>query len=57
MKDAYGARFSQNDLTTPEEKQVPTPLKTSTSKEGGIAFLSALLRGGKGVSFSKKKKD
>jgi hypothetical protein len=38
MKDAYGQRFSQQDLTDPEENQIPQPLETSTSQKGDLAF-------------------
>lgn len=38
MKDAYGERFSQTDLTVPEENVVPQPLMTETSEEGDLAF-------------------
>lgn len=44
MKAAYGQRFSQQDLTDPKENQLPQPLKTSTYQEGGIGFLSDLVR-------------
>lgn len=44
MKDAYGTRFSQQDLTDPQENQVPQFLVTPQTKTGGIAFLAALAR-------------
>lgn len=44
MKDAYGQRFSQQDLTDPKENQLPQYLHTSTSKEGGVELLATLAR-------------
>lgn len=38
MKDAYGQNFSQQDLTDPQENQVPQYLKTPESEEGGLEF-------------------
>lgn len=44
MTTAYGARFSQQDLTTPEENVVNQPLKTPQYKEGGMPLVVALAR-------------
>ena len=44
MKAAYGQRFSQEDLTTPEENTMPQPLKTPQYKEGGIEKVVELTR-------------
>ena len=44
QKDAYGTRFSQQDLTDPKENQVPQFLVTPQTKTGGVAFLAALAR-------------
>ena len=38
MKDAYGQNFSQQDLTDPQENQIPQPLKTPEYEEGGLEF-------------------
>lgn len=38
MLDAYGARFSQQDLTTPEEMMQPQQLKTPEYEEGDLVF-------------------
>ena len=44
MKNAYGQRFSQQDLTDPKENQLPQPLMTETSKSGGMDMLVTLTR-------------
>jgi len=36
MKDAYGQNFSQQDLTDPQENQVPQYLETPESESGGL---------------------
>jgi hypothetical protein len=51
MKNAYGQRFSQQDLTDPKENQNPQYLKTPESQEGGVALLATLARNLK-VSFA-----
>lgn len=38
MKDAYGENFSQQDLTDPQENQVPQQLQTAEYQEGDLAF-------------------
>lgn len=41
MKDAYGENFSQQDLTDPQENQVPQQLQTAEYQEGDLAFARA----------------
>lgn len=55
MKDAYGANFSQQDLTVAQENQVPQPLMTATSKTGGVELLASVAKN-RLVQFAKRKK-
>ncbi len=44
MKNAYGQRFSQEDLTTPNENVTNQQLITPEYKDGGLPMLVALAR-------------
>ncbi len=51
MKTAYGQRFSQEDLTSVQDENLPEQLRTPSYKDGGLPMLVALARN-RGVKFS-----